>query len=87
MLYICSDPCSLLCSLHECVVPKQLPSLSEQEANPHREMRYLNYLQFCAERCAAQQIHKASMMTIKTYHFRILANRGINVHWLQIALL
>lgn len=39
------------------------------------------YLQFCT----GWQIHKATMMTVKTFDYLyILANKVINIHWLQV---
>lgn len=55
------------------VVPKMLSSPSVQEAN---SQTWDIYLQFCADRGAGWQIHKASMTTTKTFrYFYILANK------------
>lgn len=50
------------------VVLKWILSPDVQEANPHTELRYLTYLQFCTEKGSGWQIHKASTTTAKTFH-------------------
>lgn len=76
MFYIISHTFRFILFI-SCMSCPKIASFIVQEANPHRELRYFNYLQFCAERRAGRQIHKASMATIKIYHLHISANKSI----------
>lgn len=52
-------------------------------ANPHREVKYLIFVQFCTERGAGCEIHEASTLTIKNYSYSSISlKKGINIHYL-----